>query len=549
MEAYIYRLPNELLHHIISYIASEPRTRDDNPYSINAAYWAVTKDLRNVALTSRRFAPVAQERLFQSPYLSDDRHFSRPLGHVPFSSFLRSMLDRPDLAAVVKELRLAITQRFDDYAGAKMRVEVEQRVLLEAEKIVRATTFKDERKALWLDDLQYGVSGPLAGVILHLLPNLRFLGMRHALEDYRDTFGPLFGDYHRKFSGPPDSYVTRPVRTTLEGMDSVSGLQSLKSLKLIALSHPNMYGLGFLPQVNDLDLTLRAYGQGRHADANPYSPNSYGEYRHIETLRIDSRIHAIDLRAEMFLETLTHLLPGFTSVRKVHFYAEAPHYPHHKDFGPYSHSPWMDFERYEDSYEFHRSYEGLVVTMHPLHDQVEDLQLPGGFWSLTTETAWAPVDLRRFTKLQHLTAPEAALLGAAARPRHKYWSVYGESRRQLNDTNWKAEDSSFLEDDREPEDKGPQVPIYSPAEFLPKTLQSLKMFEADEWVLPWLAGLFQCKEDYFVALATLELVVTDSGLKDKLDELDDKLKEMAKGSGVAVSVDFDTTTIGGPPQH
>ena len=47
----------------------------------------------------------------------------------------------------------------------------------------------------------------------------------------------------------------------------------------------------------------------------------------------------------------------------------------------------------------------------------------------------------------------------------------------------------------------------------------------------------------------MELVVTDPKVKGSMDEMKNRMKEMAKSSGVAVSVKFDGGSIGGPVQY
>jgi hypothetical protein len=70
-------------------------------------------------------------------------------------------------------------------------------------------------------------------------------------------------------------------------------------------------------------------------------------------LRIDVCIRAIDLNVHAFLQTLTHIMPSFFSIRKVQLYAELLDYSHDDDSGPYKTGggSWGDFDTYEDNYE------------------------------------------------------------------------------------------------------------------------------------------------------------------------------------------------------
>lgn len=92
----------------------------------------------------------------------------------------------------------------------------------------------------------------------------------------------------------------------------------------------------------------------------------------------------------------------------------------------------------------------------------------------------------------------------------------------------------------------PDVPVRSPAEFLPRMLPSLRIFEADETACGWFVDVFCYKEDNFPELVAVELVVMDPALNDKVNVIDDRMKEMARGLYVVVHVKFDMTTIRGP---
>jgi hypothetical protein len=317
-------------------------------------------------------------------------------------------------------------------------------------------------------------------------------------------------------------------------------------MRLTATKHPNIFGLRHLAQLKVLDLCLNTYNQ-HYGVPSPYTPQDLSEFQHIKTLRLESRIKFIHLMGQVFIETLINVIPGFTGVRKLQFYAEAPDYPHDKDFGPYCFPSWRGFQDYEHSYENDRSYHALVATLEPLYGQIEDLQLPGGFWSLISETARAAVDLQAFTNLQQLTVPKTAVMGAVARPRHKFWTVDYKGTRDLNDYDDSPDGNGFVDDYGELEEPvGPHVPTRSPVHVLPSSLRHLTIFEADETVCDWLRDIFRYKNVYFADLETVELVVTDKGLEDQVAEMEDKMKEMAMGSGVLVSVKLDTTTIGGP---
>jgi hypothetical protein len=108
---------------------------------------------------------------------------------------------------------------------------------------------------------------------------------------------------------------------------------------------------------------------------------------------------------------------------------------------------------------------------------------------------------------------------------------------------------THFEDWHEPKDPGVYIPTHSPIDVLPDTLQYLKISEADETVCSWLEDLFRYKWEYYKELAVVELIVTEAELKDKVKEMEGQMKEMALGSGVAVAVKLDNTTIGGPSER
>jgi hypothetical protein len=128
-------------------------------------------------------------------------------------------------------------------------------------------------------------------------------------------------------------------------------------------------------------------------------------------------------------------------------------------------------------------------------------------------------------------------MGAVARPRHKFWTVDHKGTRDLNDYDDNPDGNGFVDDYGEPEEPvGPYVPTRSPVHVLPSSLRHLIIFEADETVCEWLKDMFRYKDEYCEALVTV----------DQIAEMEFKMKEMAMGSGVLVSVKLDTTTIGGP---
>jgi hypothetical protein len=421
-------------------------------------------------------------------------------------------------------------------------------ILEQAKHVAVTTSFKNGRKTKWLNDLKAGRSGPLTGVILHLLPNLRFIHFDNSPVDYCDTFGPLFGDYRTYWSGSHmrNSWLFPPQRDeTLEGLSSIQGLKNVKHLKLTTAHHPQLYGLSLLPHIKELDIALQGHGQGHQQP--PHTDFKSSDFQHIEVVRIDSRIHAISLEVPVFLENLRHLLPSFTNARSVHFYAEPPDYPHQYDFGPSHFISLTAWCIYEDSLEDHRSYHALVSTLHPLYNTLESLQLPGGFWSLPTESDRPPVDLKRFPKLRHLTAPKVALLGAGAQPRHKFWYKTWNGREMLEaEWDWDLMKYEEVTDEMEPEDTGPHIPMHSPRDVLPSTLQTVRVFEADIDTCAWLEDVFRYKESDFPELRVVEMVVTKFELEEDIPGMLDLMKAMAVGPGVVVEVKLDTSEIGGP---
>jgi hypothetical protein len=180
------KLPNELLLKIAFHLGDV--RREDS------------RQLRNLALVSRKLRGIAQDALYHSPYInlgSLDRS-SRPL---QITQFLRTLLTRPELAKSVRNLHIEVFDHEghheDDCDGVEITVMqpdqivdskesnqcacIRSRVFTLAEDYLATETLPGpllRRKDPWREQIRHGFECALAGLILVLCQSLETLELQ-----------------------------------------------------------------------------------------------------------------------------------------------------------------------------------------------------------------------------------------------------------------------------------------------------------------------------------------------------------------------------------
>ena len=243
MPAFILDIPNELQHRIAEEIALD-----------NGPGFSPATDLRNLALTCRQLRPVAQERLVRAPklfnYIKDhsaEGRSNRP-NHHRLLKFVRTLLERPDLASKVCELSFRVCTQSVCPSDA---VTIPQKRAIEHQcaGFIRASTFDTERKKNWAFELfsHNHWCGALCGTMLAMLSNLRKLNFSTEILEETPFLPLLFGNHIDAFpqSGAQGSV---PVSSaSLVGLGDVGGLKTLRHLALEDGAVFLPLGLRFLP--------------------------------------------------------------------------------------------------------------------------------------------------------------------------------------------------------------------------------------------------------------------------------------------------------------
>ncbi|KAF2251710.1 hypothetical protein BU26DRAFT_561518 [Trematosphaeria pertusa] len=166
-------LPDELLLKI----AGSTRWNEDRPMS----------GVCNLALVSRRFRNIAQESLYRSPYIADSYKYRQ----CRVLQFLRTILDRRDLLAKVKEVFVVVRHREVPLPkGADFMAVKEECICLLGLKA-----------DIDFEGIRLNYEPALVGLMLHILPPLDeleiYIKTRKGVVDL-DVAGLLFGTYRFK---------------------------------------------------------------------------------------------------------------------------------------------------------------------------------------------------------------------------------------------------------------------------------------------------------------------------------------------------------------
>jgi len=154
----IYQLPDELLLHVASYLF--------DPFTYT--------DLKNLSLVSHKFHPAAQETIYRTLLLD---LFSR----IAVPRLLRTLFDRPDLAAKVKTVRIGPTRQSTVKICEAQGFPLE---FVRARSLMKLGELGYTESHPWSRTIQNSLHSGFAGVLLTLLPALGDLSILVA-----DTIG------------------------------------------------------------------------------------------------------------------------------------------------------------------------------------------------------------------------------------------------------------------------------------------------------------------------------------------------------------------------
>jgi hypothetical protein len=454
-------LPNEILLQIFSYVDLHRCSRivgyipDDPPPSPPDSYLiedfrVIQHDLNNIALTCKRFTPLVQEALLYAPVLEANSSLAN-LTHSDALGLILKFCAKPELARYVKHLRIHLPQA--DSTGPPDNILEDLRI------IIAASSLPQPWKETWGDQLNGGRT--CAEALLALLPQLRTLCISEPNSDL--------------------------------GVDWNEG-SLLSYLKFETPLPPRLAGLGNLPYLHTLDLSLRIRGEPSNMvevrSMENFPVHSLQDPRlfcNIRQLRIDFEVKTVGVWNTTAIRCMSNVVHAFKNLKTLDYYAESsesknpyrsvrafPAYQANIQSYPGVSSPLtsdVESERYWDRAIYDArtevtDYQNLVDGFVHLRLTLEHLQLPGGFWTLPGAVRKPIPRFDQFTQLKTLIVPQAAIISI-----------------KLDNMRFDTVSGGDFE--------------LSPALALPRSLQHLKIVDADAGFLEsiWLQELFREQKD------------------------------------------------------
>lgn len=227
------RLPAELFLQVCHHLVSGLR----NEYTqFGPSYRFSLKGLHGLSSTCKRTRQLAQPYLFQTCIKSENRHdgtthqMQHPNAH--FRLFLRTILERPDLAACVN---MAVMYRWESNETLENRWTIptppaNDLAQLYIEAALNHSLPDDEHQQYWMDCLQRGFEDAEVALLIASSPNLRTLKI--ALPDPED-------DEMNECEFFYDAVINSALRKdTKLANGALFGLQNLKRIHLKHHSEP-----------------------------------------------------------------------------------------------------------------------------------------------------------------------------------------------------------------------------------------------------------------------------------------------------------------------
>jgi hypothetical protein len=471
-------LPNEILLQIFSYVDIHRDARiigyipDDPPPSPPDSYliedFRVNQlSLRSIALTCKRFRLLIQEALVYAPVLKiNPSHAS--LTHLDTFGLLLRICAKPELARHVKQLRIHL------HEPDLNSVRPPRDVLEETRRIMASSSLPRSWKETWGDQPVSHDGRTCAKALLALLPQL-----------------------HRLCISEQDSDLV---------IDWIEG-PLLSYLKVESPLPPCLLGLGNMPHLHTLDLSLRIRGEPSNMvgvrSMENFSVSALQQphlFHNIHRLRLDFEVRTVGVWNTTGRRCMSNVVQAFKNLKTLEYYAESSEsknpYRSVRAFPVYqaniqnypdvftplasevAEEPYWDRPIYDARTEI-TDYQNLVDGLVHTRPKLECLQLPGGFWTLPGAVRKPIPRFNQFKQLKTLVVPQAAII--SIKLDNMRFDVVSGGDFQL-----------------------------SPSLALPRSLQHLKIFDVDAGFLTsiWLEDLFteQKDRDLWPELRCLEIL-------------------------------------------
>ena len=180
----LLKLPNELILDIAGYVTPTASVAKDQGYGhgykheipwiesdttqAREKYASETRDLLNLSLTCKIFTPITQNVLCRNVSLLQPQQVSMSglPSPSPLALFLRTMLERPDLAARVRSLLVWIWKEKPlDFTD-----DTDHQALM---SLIDSLNISVSEKEAWLADLDYPMEATVCALIFAALPQLQ----------------------------------------------------------------------------------------------------------------------------------------------------------------------------------------------------------------------------------------------------------------------------------------------------------------------------------------------------------------------------------------
>ncbi|KAF1934737.1 hypothetical protein EJ02DRAFT_439683 [Clathrospora elynae] len=505
-------LPEEILLHILSYvdlhrnvrimgyIPDDPPPSPPDPYLIKD-FTANCSSLRNLALTCKRFAPLAQENLLYAPVLEADFPSSASgfASSRIFGLILR-FIAKPELKRHVRKLRICLPSsepRLAQRDGSECSSQdpesgLSDDVLEEARQVIASLEIPQYWKEIWCARLETRFIRTSVALLSALLPQLGDLCIsenKSFLDRNWMRRAPLsrhlLGLHHQE-------QIPSLPGLSLQLVEKIPVVQSLTYLKFESQVPLRLEGLDDFPNLHTLDMSLRIRGLPsniiRRALETFLTPEIWPRFRNIHHLRLDFEVRTVGIWQITERTCMSSILQAFRNLQSLEYYAESsggknpyrsirafPHYQANIQNYPDMSSPldlnvanetYWDRNIYDSRTEI-TDYQHLVDGLVHLRPQLESLHLPGGFWTLPGAVRKPLPRFDQFTRLTRMIVPQAAIISI-----------------KLDNMRFDAVSSGDFE--------------LSPSIALPPMLQQLKIFDADTRFLEsiWLSEFFSEQRSY-----------------------------------------------------
>lgn len=348
------KLPNEILGQISGHLVSPDRICKKGGYGFileqqehftpemtrsRQTHASSTQDLLNLALTCKRLAEVAQDTLYRNVLLPQPRK-KQPWNeeHVsPFRCLLRTMIERPDLAAHVRHFAIWVWKskpaRLHDLAEGHT-ISACGTCLPHLMGIINTIPLSPKDKKLWMTELEHSTEATVTSLLLLSLPNLR------SLELYlRPLPSNMLAGYSNKGDISARQRYTPPHDTEVVRLSHA--LSNSRTLTQLTLS-PNLNGLATfatLPSLTTLILDFTSANQFVRIPRTAFrkvsvlkiqctsleflaatNPNHRTHHQpHLQTRAINARLDEIRNYLHTFPQKLSILLRALPSVRTLEF--------------------------------------------------------------------------------------------------------------------------------------------------------------------------------------------------------------------------------------